>query len=84
MILVKTTKDGVVSEICNTDDYWSIVKILECLTEELEAQGIFLIKTKGYGRSRVDEFASIKNGWECGFMLAHGWVKKGSLRQDND
>ena len=81
MILIKTNRHGEVQEIMNSDDYWSIVDRLEYLTEELEAKGIFLIKTKGYGRSRVDEFASTENGWECGFMLADGWIKPGSLKK---
>ena len=76
MVLVKTTKDGEVTEVINSDNYVEIVNLLQTLTDELEDSGIFLIKRKFFKNSlcRVDEFATIENGWECGFMLADGWI----------
>jgi len=58
--------------------------ILEKLTEELESEGIFLIKertTKSLVRTL--EFSSIENGWECILMLVHGYAKSVS-NNDNE
>jgi len=76
MILVKTTKEGVVTEVMNSDNYVDIVNHLEYLIEELEKNRIFHIETKTFKDSlaRIDALATIENGWECGFMLGDGWL----------
>lgn len=80
MILIKVDRHGEVQEIMSSEDYWSIIDKLECITEELEASGIFLVNTKSYDRSRVYDFASMENGWECVFILTDGWVNTVSLK----
>lgn len=85
MILIKCDRHGVVSELADSDIYTQLMETLECLTEELESDGIFLIKetaTKNLGRTL--EFASVEHGWECVLILAHGYAKNIGSKNDDD
>jgi len=76
MILLKYNKNSFVTELAYSDEYSYLVDMLENLTEELESKGIFLIKDITTGNlSRILEFSSIENGWECALMIVHGYVK---------
>lgn len=76
MILIKTDRHGEVTELRNEGTFTELSRIVKSLTKEYEKKGLMLIKDEAHGvKGRVTEFASEKNGWEVGFMIASSWVR---------
>lgn len=76
MILIKCDRHGNVYDLEQDKDYTYLVDLVEEMTEELESNGVMLVNTTiTDGMSRVDEFASIENGWECAIVIAHSRAK---------
>jgi len=85
MILVKTDKDGEVTELRSEGTFTELSRVVKSLIKEYESNGLMLIKDKAYGISgRVTEFATEENGWECGIMIASGWVKLARPPKEDD
>lgn len=76
MILVKCDKYGEVTELKSDGTFLELSRVVKSLIKEYEANGLMLIKDVAHGvKGRVTEFATEDNGWECGLMLASGYVK---------
>ena len=85
MVLVKTDRHGEVTELRSKGTFIELSRVVKDLIKEYEAKGLMLIKDEAHGvRGRVTEFATEKNGWECGFFIAGSWVTNIRKQDDND
>lgn len=76
MILVKTDRHGEVTELRSEGSFFELSRVVKSIIKRYENKGLMLIKDEAHGiRGRVTEFATEENGWECGFIIATGWVK---------
>jgi arginine decarboxylase-like protein len=76
MKLITCNKDRTISELIETDDISSLMRLLDFHTERLERNGFMLVNEYTTGLQIIREFASKENGWECAYGVVDKITKK--------
>lgn len=77
MILIKYDRHGNLYDLESTGDYNFLLGRLLSISKELELNGIMLIDTRvSENLTRMDEFASVENGWECVLVIVNDRIDR--------